>query len=98
MAEEWVNVKDELPTKYGKYLVIEEVFGKAMISLCFFSNDLYSVDHYDFAKYRNKKDKRGFYEYNGEFGYNVVKALAWMPIPEIPIEYKKAVLLDSNNK
>lgn len=98
MEMEWINVKDRLPTNYGQYLVIEEIFGRAMIDLCRFSNDLYSVDHFDFSKYRNKKDKRGFYKYHGEFGYSVVKPLAWMPIPEIPIEYKKAVLLDSNKK
>ena len=65
MIKEWTNVKDRLPTEHGQYLVIRQVFGKAMVDLLGFSTDLYNLDKYDFSEYgRKKKNNRmGWYRF-----------------------------------
>lgn len=75
----WIPVSERLPEEEGKYLC---AYGKNFMRIYSFSNDLYSVDDYDFAKYKFEK-KKGFYTYDSEWGYLDVDFIkAWQPLPE----------------
>ena len=75
----WIPVSERLPEEEGKYLC---AYGKNLMCVYSFSNDLYSVDDYDFAEYKFKK-KKGFYTYDSEWGYCEVDFIkAWQPLPE----------------
>ena len=50
----WIPVSERLPEEEGKYLC---AYGKGLMCVYSFSNDLYSVDDYDFAEYKFKKKK-----------------------------------------
>ena len=75
----WIPVSERLPEEEGRYLC---AYGKNVMNVYPFSNDLYSVDDYDFAEYKFEK-KKGFYTYDSEWGYceaNFIKA--WQTLPE----------------
>ena len=75
----WIPVSERLPAEEGRYLC---AYGKNEMNVYPFSNDLYSVDDYDFAEYKFEK-KKGFYTDYSEWGYceaNFIKA--WQPLPE----------------
>ena len=75
----WIPVSERLPEEEGKYLC---AYGKNFMRVYSFSSDLYSVDDYDFAKYKFEK-KKGFYTYDSEWGYLDVDFIkAWQPLPE----------------
>lgn len=75
----WIPVSERLPEEEGRYLC---AYGKNLMCVYSFSNDLFSVDDYDFAKYKFKKQK-GFYAHDGEWGYWEVDFIkAWQPLPE----------------
>ena len=75
----WIPVSERLPEEEGRYLC---AYGKNLMCVYSFSNDLFSVDDYDFAKYKFKKQK-GFYAYDSEWGYWEVDFIkAWQPLPE----------------
>lgn len=79
----WIDVKDRLPEKNGKYLVIVGSSFGTYIRLAGYRHDLFKLDNYDF-----KKGDSGFFDYDSEFGYyKVDKVLAWMELPEIPEKY-----------
>lgn len=85
----FIDCETRLPKKFGKYLVIRKVFGKATIDILGFSPDLYALDKYDFQRYKGKK-KAGFYLYDSEYGYSDIdmdKVLAWANLPKIPDQY-----------
>ena len=58
----WIPVSERLPAEEGRYLCAH---GKNEMNVYPFSNDLYSVDDYDFAEYKFEK-KKGFYTYDSE--------------------------------
>ena len=75
----WTPVTERLPAEEGRYLC---AYGKNLMCVYSFSNDLFSVDDYDFAKYKFEK-KKGFYAYDSEWGYWEVDFIkAWQPLPE----------------
>lgn len=79
----WISVKDRLPEE-GSYLVTRKYIcrDETYIDLLEFSNDLYKLDKYDFQQYKGKQ-KKGFYEFNSEFGfYEIDEVIAWMPLPK----------------
>lgn len=73
----WISVKDRLPEEEGQYIVTTK-FG---IKISSFSNNLYKIDKYDFEDYKGKQ-RKGFYNYDSEYGYFEQDVLAWMPTPE----------------
>lgn len=74
---EWIQCSERLPDEEGSYLC---TYGKYHMGVYRFSNDLYSVDDYDFTEY---KGRAGFYAYDSEWGYGEVDYItAWMPLPE----------------
>lgn len=82
---EWTKCRERLPSEDGRYLVVQNLFGRAqMIKVCSFSNDLYNVDEYDFPK-KDYKNKAGWYGCDNETGYYEVASVThWMPLPEYP--------------
>lgn len=86
---DWTYCKDKPPDKSGDYLVIKEGFGGDYyhVTTASYSTNLYKLDNYDFYKYRNKKNKSGWYDYDSEYGYyKLDDVVAWMKKPEIPEE------------
>ena len=84
MANEWISVKDRLPEKDGKYLVVEysKTFKKQYLNVSSFAVDLHKIDKYDFY---HEKDRSGFYGYSSEWGYFKESDIThWMPLPEPP--------------
>lgn len=76
-ADQWIPCSEKLPDEEGSYLC---TYGKYHMGVYRFSNDLYSVDDYDFTEY---KGRAGFYAYDSEWGYGEVDYItAWMPLPE----------------
>ena len=73
----WISVEDRLPEEEGQYIVTTK-FG---IKISSFSNNLYKIDKYDFEDYKGKQ-RKGFYNYDSEYGYFEQDVLAWMPMPE----------------
>lgn len=77
--QKWIPVSERLPEEEGRYLC---AYGKNLMCVYSFSNDLFSVDDYDFAKYKFEKQK-GFYAYDSEWGYWEVDFIkAWQTLPE----------------
>lgn len=75
----WIPCSRELPKEDGSYLC---TYGKYHMGVYRFTNDLYSVDDYDFAEYKYRK-RKGFYVYDSEWGYSKVDYVkAWMPLPQ----------------
>ena len=75
----WYDVNANKSPKEGEQVLVK--LGRyGTYSLCKYTNDLYSVDKYDFP---NEQGKAGFYCYDSHIGYypleNVVK---WMRIPK----------------
>lgn len=80
---QWIPCSEKLPEKDGGYLCQIHSFYCDMIEVCRFSNNLFKVDKYDFYEYRGRKKKKGFYGYDGEWGYyEINNVIAWMPLPE----------------
>lgn len=77
MLPRWISVEEKLPEEEGQYIVTTK-FG---IKISSFSNNLYKLDKYDFADYKGKQ-RKGFYNYDSEYGYFEQDILAWMPTPE----------------
>lgn len=74
---EWISVKDRMPEKDGKYLCHTGL----NMRLLDFATKLSDVDESDFCG----KDRCGFYEYDGEYGYfEWVGITHWMLMPEPP--------------
>lgn len=71
---QWISAKERLPEKDCAYLVTTGS-GLKIIS---FANDLYKVDEYDFW---DKKGVSGWFDYDSEYGYIEMGAIAWMPLP-----------------
>ena len=72
--DEWIDVNDRLPSDREQVLVSDGNH----IWLMRYAEDLYRVDKYDFAEYKNQN---GFYDYDSEFGYYKFDGVvAWKPI------------------
>ena len=81
---EWISIKDRLPRKRGKYLcVVDGFLHNPNIRVLSYTNNLYSVDKYDFY---NRKGKSGFYDYDSEYVYCEIDVYYWMKLPDLPKE------------
>lgn len=81
----WISVNDKLPKDDDKrYLVSYELMScGTWIAIAWYSQNLESVDEYDF-----EGEKRGgWYDYDNEYGHFEVSGVHhWMPLPEPPKE------------
>lgn len=77
----WVEVKERLPDKNGRYLCVLDVWGHKHIIVLGFTLNLQEFDELDFKGATGA----GFYDYDSEYGYfqrsNVTH---WMPLPALP--------------
>lgn len=82
----WHDLKknpNDLPLDEGEVICCEfYADGKFSYDVAAYSNDLYSVDKYDFY---DKKGQPGFYDYDSEYGYYETTCHWWKYIdaPEI---------------
>lgn len=78
---EWISVKDRQPDHAGSYLVCYDVWGTNIISVCSWTDNLKSVDDFDFYH----ESRAGWYDYDGEYGYfERTNITYWMKLPETP--------------
>jgi hypothetical protein len=82
---EWHDIRNGFPTDENKtYLCIEKsiLSGMYLKSIYRYSNNLHKLDRYDFP---DKNMKKGFYDYDGEYGYSSRdKVLFWAECPMLP--------------
>lgn len=84
--QRWIPVEERLPEENGRYLVHSYIpsLKHPFIYAADFSNDLYKVDSYDFAR---MKGKGGFFSYDNEWGFFEIDSIThWMPLPKGPKE------------
>lgn len=80
---EWISVKDRLPEKSGKYLVVHCFFGFRAIKVCCFSPNLYKVDKYIFPD----EKRPGWYQSDSEVIYYECDGIShWAELPDLPPE------------
>ena len=78
---EWIPVKERLPEEKCKCLVYKK--HTRLSALVSFTNDLESIDNYDFQGQK----RWGFFYYDSEYGYcESLGVTHWMPLPEPPKE------------
>lgn len=74
---EWINVKDRLPDKNGRYLCFDGMY----MHIYRFATNFSELDQYDFDGITGS----GFCEYDREWGYTEISDVThWMPLPEAP--------------
>lgn len=82
---EWHDIRNGFPTDENKtYLCIEKsiLSGRYLKSIYRYSNNLHKLDKYDFP---DKNMKKGFYDYDGEYGYSSRdEVLFWAECPMLP--------------
>lgn len=76
----WIKTSARQPTEKGLYLVVYNILGHHMYETCMWTPNLHDIDEYDFAE--DEYNRSGFYEYDSEWGYYEIKALAWQPIED----------------
>ena len=80
---DWIKVKDRLPKKNGKYLVVYKYFDYRSIDVVNFSTNLHKVDKYIF----DTEKRPGWYEPDDETGYFERTSIThWAELPELPTE------------
>ena len=80
-AKKWIPVSERLPEEKCKCLVYKKYTG--LSALVSFTNDLESIDEYDFQGQK----RWGFFYYDSEYGYcESLGVTHWMPLPEPPKE------------
>lgn len=79
---EWISVKDRLPNKNCRCLVVRNVCGNLYIDILAFCIKGKDIDKYDLI---NKKNI--FYNYDSDYGYySCDNIIYWMLLPELPKE------------
>lgn len=79
----WIPVAERLPEEKCKCLVYKKHTG--LSALVSFTNDLESIDKYDFQGQK----RWGFFYYDSEYGFcESLGVTHWMPLPEPPKEEK----------
>lgn len=77
----WIPVSERLPEEKCKCLVYKKHTG--LSALVSFTNDLESIDKYDFQGQK----RWGFFYYDSEYGFcESLGVTHWMPLPEPPKE------------
>ena len=78
----WINVKDRLPEKEGRYLVLTSgIFG---IKIAMFTMSL--KRHFDYMFEDGEPDRPGFYDWDSEDDWIEDGVTHWMPLPKGPKE------------
>lgn len=73
----WNDSKYSVPEVEGQYLCCKMYSDKPYFCVLSWSNDLRSVDDYDFNEYRGVG---GFYDYDSEWGYFLSGCNYWQEI------------------
>lgn len=76
----WIKTSERQPTEENVYLVAYKIFDYIAYDTCRWTPNLHDIDEYDFAEEEDKHS--GFYDYDSEWGYYEIKALAWQPIED----------------
>ena len=82
----WISVKDRLPERDGKYLVVSKTASAEpppYVKTAWFLNNL--RDNFQF-KYEGEPNEPGFYNGDGEGDWVERYVTHWMPLPEPPKE------------
>ena len=76
----WINVKDRLPEKEGRYLVLTSgIFG---IKIAMFTMSL--KRHFDYMFEDGEPDRPGFYDWDSEDDWIEDGVTHWMDLPALP--------------
>lgn len=81
-VDEWISVKDRLPEKEGRYLVLTSgIFG---IKIAMFTMSL--KRHFDYMFEDGEPDRPGFYDWDSEDDWIEDGVTHWMHLPALPKE------------
>ena len=81
--EMWIPVKDMLPDRNDKYLVVSDSPICRRILIASFAKNLEKVEKYT-SSFRGEK-RPGWYDYDGDWGYfEIYHVTHWLPLPEMP--------------
>ena len=82
---EWISVKNRLPEKEGRYLVLTS--GIIGIEIAWFTSSLKQCFEHAFED--GEPDRPGFFDCDSEDDWILDDVMCWMPLPEIPKEESK---------
>lgn len=81
--EMWIPVKEMLPDRNDKYLVVSDSPICRRILIASFAKDMDKVDEYAFSL--RGKNRPGWYDYDCDWGYYELDHVThWLPLPEMP--------------
>lgn len=87
--EKWINVKDKLPDKDGRYLVTRKYGIDTIVDILDFDRCLSKVDRFLFSEDEGFK-RPGWYDleelysdtFDDEYDYEIDNVIAWMELPK----------------
>lgn len=91
MNTHWISTKDRLPTQNGLYIIVQLGFGYnknvPTVKTARFIDNLKKL--IDFRFCGKEFDRPGFYNGDSEGDWCENNVTYWMPLPNLPEEYRK---------